>query len=260
MSKDDVNIVAAQGFAQAATAYEQGRPSYPNEAIQWIKTLCQNFDTIVDLGAGTGKFTRLLDCFGAREIIAIEPVLAMRETLKSIPLITKIVDGTAEHIPLDDHTVDMIICAQSFHWFANHRALEEFHRVLKSTGVLVLIWNTSDHSGREWADNITKYVDSFKPNEAVRYKEMLWKSAFDSQKFFSPVLYKQFANEQRMTRYLMIQRILSTSFIAALPSERKTKLIEEVEKMLDQVEEIRHVEDFVIQHQTDVYWCSPLHS
>ena len=260
MSKDDVNRVAANGFEQAAVAYEQSRPSYPNAGIEWIRTLCHNPDTIVDLGAGTGKLTRLLGSFGAREIIAIEPVFGMRETLKAIPIITKIIDGTAEHIPLADHAVDLIICAQAFHWFANHRALKEIHRVLKPTGVLVLIWNTSDHSGKEWADDITKLVDSVKPEEAVRYKDMEWKNAFENQNFFSNVHSKQFHNQQRMTRNLMIQRMLSTSFIAALPSDRKTKLIDQVENMLDQVDEIRNIEEFDVEHLTDVYWCTPLSS
>jgi hypothetical protein len=56
----------------------------------------------------------------------------------------------------------------------------------------------------------------------------------------------------------MIKRILSMSFIAALPSEQQTKLVQEVEKMLDNVDEIRVVQEFDINHLTDVYWCSPL--
>lgn len=260
MSRDDLNPVAANGFEQAASAYEQARPSYPEAAMEWIRTLCNNPNTIVDLGAGTGKLTRLLGSFGAQEIIAIEPVFGMRETLQAIPIITQIIDGTAEHIPLADHTVDIVICAQAFHWFANHRALKEIHRVLKSTGVLVLIWNSSDHSGKDWVDQIAEIVSSFKPEEALRYKDMDWKTAFDNQTFFSEVHSKQFSNEQRMTRKLLIQRMLSTSFISALPADRKAKLIAEVETLLDQVEEIRNADEFTVEHRTDVYWCGPLNS
>jgi ubiquinone/menaquinone biosynthesis C-methylase UbiE len=260
MAKNDVNTFAAQGFEQAATVYEEARPSYPNEVIDLIKSLCDKPDIIIDLGAGTGKLTRLLGPIGAREIIAIEPVSAMRENLKNIPIITKIVDGTAEHIPFEDSTIDIIICGQSFHWFANHRALAEFNRVLKSNGFLVLVWNMADDSGKEWAQNISKYIQTFQPKEVVRYKAMEWKNAFDNQNFFSSLQHKQFSSKQRITRDIAIKRILSTSFIGTLSSEEKTKLIDEVRKMLDNVEELRGLEEYDINNLTDVYWCSALKS
>jgi ubiquinone/menaquinone biosynthesis C-methylase UbiE len=257
MARNDVNPVAAQGFEKAATVYEQVRPSYPNEVIDFIKSLCDKPDIIVDLGAGTGKITRLLGPIGAREIIAIEPVSAMRENLKNIPIITKIVDGTAEHIPLEDHSVDMIICAQAFHWFANHRALAEFNRVLKSNGLLVLVWNINDYGGKEWAKDLQEYVDSFQPTDASRYRNMSWKTAFDDQNYFSSLQQKQFPNQRRVTRDLALNRILSTSFVAALPSEEQTKLMDEVRKRLEAVEEIRDLQEFDVDYVTDVYWCSP---
>ncbi|CAF1424206.1 unnamed protein product [Adineta steineri] len=260
MADPNMNVVAAEGFEKAAEVYEQARPTYPADAIQFIKSLHDKPNVIVDLGAGTGKLTRLLGSMGAQEIVAIEPVAAMRENLKKIPIITKIIDGTAEHIPFDDSSIDIIICAQAFHWFANHRALTELNRVLKSNGLLILIWNNSDNQGIEWADNITKYVDSFKPKDVSRYKSMEWKAVFDNQNLFSSLQQKQFSHKQRVTRDLVLNRILSTSFVAALSSEEQTKLVDNVKKMLNDIEEIRNVNEFDITHRTDVYWCSPLKS
>jgi hypothetical protein len=57
-----------------------------------------------------------------------------------------------------------------------------------------------------------------------------------------------------------MKRVLSISFIAALPSEQQTKLVQELEKMLDDVDEVRGQQEFDIKHFTDVYWCSPLKS
>jgi ubiquinone/menaquinone biosynthesis C-methylase UbiE len=260
MERNDVNPVAAQGFQQAATVYEQARPSYPNELIDFIKTLHDKPNIIIDLGAGTGKLTRLLAPLGAREIIAIEPVAAMRENLKTIPIITKIVDGTAEHIPFEDHSIDMILCAQAFHWFANHRALAEFNRVLKSNGVLVLIWNSDGHSGIGWAASIHEYIDSLNSSCTPRYKTMAWKEAFHDQNYFSELQHKQFSNTHRVTRDLALNRILSTSFVASLSPEQQTKLVDEVRKRLDNAEEIRGVEELDINYVANVYWCSPLKS
>ena len=54
--------------------------------------------------------------------------------------------GDAESIPMADETCDAIVCAQSFHWFANRAALAEIRRVLKPGGTLGLIWNIRDQS------------------------------------------------------------------------------------------------------------------
>ncbi|CAF3055116.1 unnamed protein product [Rotaria socialis] len=260
MAKSNVNVTAAQGFEQAATVYEQARPSYPNEAIDLIKSLYNKPNTIIDLGAGTGKLTRLLGPINAQEIIAIEPVSKMRENLKNIPLITKIIDGAADQIPFEDNTIDMVLCGQSFHWFANHNVLTELNRVLKSNGLLVLLWNIHDNRDNEWVEKISKYMDSFQSNETPRYKTMEWKKVFDDQKLFSSLEHKQFPCKHRVTRHLLVDRILSTSFIAILPSEEKLKLIAEVTNMLENVEAIRDREEFDINYLTDVYWCSPLKS
>jgi len=78
----DVHRAAAEGFGRAAATYERGRPSYPEAAVDWLVTSLGigQGTTVIDLGAGTGKFTRMLRPTGAR-IIAIEPVPAMRDEL-----------------------------------------------------------------------------------------------------------------------------------------------------------------------------------
>ncbi|CAF0789586.1 unnamed protein product [Rotaria sp. Silwood1] len=258
MTKNDVNIVAAQGFEQAATIYEQARPSYPNEVIDLIKSLYNKPNKIIDLGAGTGKLTRLLGLIDAREIIAIEPVSKMRENLKNIPLITKIIDATAEHIPFEDNTIDIILCGQSFHWFANYHALIGLNRVLKPDGLLILVWNLADNRESPWAKNISEYVDSFRSKETPRYKTMEWRKVFDDQNLFSSLQHKQFSHKQRVTRDLAINRLLSISFIAALSSEQQKEIIEQIRKISENVEEIQGLEEFDLNYFTDVYWCSPL--
>ena len=70
---------AAAGFASAADVYERARPSYPQDAIDWLvaQTGLGPGRTVVDLGAGTGKLTRLLLPTGAR-VVAVEPIPEMR--------------------------------------------------------------------------------------------------------------------------------------------------------------------------------------
>ena len=48
----------------------------------------------------------------------------------------KTLAGTADAIPLPDESVDAVVCAQSFHWFATPQALAEIQRILKPGGKL----------------------------------------------------------------------------------------------------------------------------
>jgi SAM-dependent methyltransferase len=123
-----VHPVAAAAFARAADVYERARPSYPQEAVDWVaeRTGLGPGRTVVDVGAGTGKLTRLLVETGAR-VIAVETVAEMRAKVTVIEAL----DGTAEQIPLPDAAADLITVAQAFHWFDLDRALPEMHRVLR---------------------------------------------------------------------------------------------------------------------------------
>ena len=146
-SRHPIHEQASIGFKRAADAYERGRPEYPAAAVEHlVKTLdIARGSRVVELGAGTGKFTRTLVPTGA-EILAVEPVDAMRQKLSELLPGVKMVDGAAEAIPLADASADAVVVAQAFHWFDGERALAEIHRVLKAGGGLGLIWNVRDDS------------------------------------------------------------------------------------------------------------------
>lgn len=113
---------AAQGF-QDASAYDAHRPSYPPTAVEKflanLKVAGQKPDTkIVELAAGTGKFTELLAQRPERFLVkAIEPHAGMRGKLvdKDLPAV-EVVDGTAENMPVNAEWGDACIAAQAFHW------------------------------------------------------------------------------------------------------------------------------------------------
>jgi hypothetical protein len=116
-----IHPAAFTGFGAEAQAYARGRPDYPAELLSWLRgSLGLTPDRVaVDLGAGTGKFTKLPLQTGA-QIIAVEPVDAMRAQLSAgLPGVSTI-PGTAQAMDLQ---------AQAFHWFAGERALAEIHRI-----------------------------------------------------------------------------------------------------------------------------------
>ena len=141
----------ALGFDSTAAAYERGRPDYPPAAVEaLVEALAIGpASTVVDLGAGTGKLTRLLVPTGAR-VVAVEPLAGMRAELATAVRGVEVLDGTAEAMPLGDGRADAVVAAQAFHWFADHQSLSEIHRVLRPGGGLGLVWNVRDQSVPGW--------------------------------------------------------------------------------------------------------------
>ena len=96
-----IHPTALQGFSAEAHSYARGRPEYPAEVLRWL-TDNLNVGTgkvVVDLGAGTGKFTKLLVQTGA-DVTAVEPVEAMRmQLVNGLPGV-RCLAGSAEAIPL----------------------------------------------------------------------------------------------------------------------------------------------------------------
>ena len=100
---------------------------------------------MLDLGAGTGKLTRVLARRYAR-VTAVEPLDGMRGILERVVPDVEALPGSAEQIPLDDASVDAVFAAQAFHWFDHERAVPEIARVLRPGGILALVWNGPDAS------------------------------------------------------------------------------------------------------------------
>ncbi|WP_338462640.1 class I SAM-dependent methyltransferase [Synechococcus elongatus IITB7] len=95
-----------------------------------------------DVGAGTGIGARLFADRGI-QVLAIEPNEDMRTAATSHENVEFLV-GTAEQIPLDSASVDLVTSFQAFHWFDFDKSLKEFHRILKPSGYLALTWSCWD--------------------------------------------------------------------------------------------------------------------
>jgi SAM-dependent methyltransferase len=138
-----LTIDPARSFDLAAEEYEATRPSYPDELLDLVPVARDA--TVLDLGAGTGKLTRVL-VHRYAHVIAVEPLDGMRAILERVVPDAEALPGSAERIPLDDVSVDAVFAAQAFHWFDHDRAIPEIARVLRPGGVLALVWNGPDES------------------------------------------------------------------------------------------------------------------
>ena len=242
-----VNRVAAVGFGAAAEVYERARPSYPEAAVDWIarRARLRRGATVVDVGAGTGKLTRLLVPTGAR-VVAVEPLPEMRAKLVELLPGVEALDGTAESLPLPDRSADAVTVAQAFHWFHPERALPELHRVLRPGGVLVLVWNS-----RQLGDALQQALeDLLAPlrKEVPSQLEGAWRAPLERSRLFGRIQEVRFPYEQSLTTDGLCERVASTSFVAALPDDAREALLARVRELT-----AGRAEPFRFPYVTEVY-------
>lgn len=220
-----VHGAAAGGFAANAGGYARGRPDYPPRLDTWLRDAVRigPGKTVVDLGAGTGKFVPRLMTTGA-SIVAIEPVAQMRERLAADFPHVMTRAGTADRMPLDDASVDAVVCAQAFHWFATPEALTDIARVLRPGGALALVWNVRDESV-PWVRRLTDIVTPYE-GDVPRYHRGDWRRVFPASGF-GPLTESRFPHVHVGTpEQVIVDRFMSVSFIAVLP-EAERALVEE---------------------------------
>jgi SAM-dependent methyltransferase len=135
----------SRSFETVAAEYERHRPDYPDEALRWAADQLGLEDgaRVLDVGAGTGKLTRGLVAAGF-DVVAVEPGAPMLDQLRTAVPGAEALEAPAESLPLPDSSVAAAFAAQAFHWFDPGRALPELHRVIRSGGGLVLLWNWWD--------------------------------------------------------------------------------------------------------------------
>ncbi|GAA2139492.1 class I SAM-dependent methyltransferase [Nocardioides koreensis] len=207
----------AHSFGSVAEAYDRGRPTYPREAAAW---LCGDDPvTVLELGAGTGKLTEQLVALG-HDVHATDPDAAMLEVLRGrLPEVRTTV-AAAEEIPAPDRSVDVVVCAQAFHWFDLDRALPEIARVLKTGGRLALVWNQRDER-IPWVRRLGRLIGT--QDQLREPADPLVQSAL-----FGFVEDATFRFWQTVDRVSIQDLVLSRSNVAVLDAEARAAKLDEV--------------------------------
>jgi SAM-dependent methyltransferase len=250
-----VHQAAARGFGRAAESYERSRPDYPKEALD---RLIQELEisracSVMDLGAGTGKLTRMLVPTGAH-LTAIEPIESMRAALaRAVPGV-EVVAGTAEAIPAEDGSFDAVVCAQAFHWFDGERALAEIHRVLRPHGRLALVWNLRDESVG-WVRRMTEIIDRHL-GDTPSGRSGAWRLAFSATDLFGTLHQLRFPHRQELDLDGLVERVSSISYIAVLPEEQRGLVLDDIRDLARSDPDLAGRERFELPYVTDLFWCA----
>lgn len=243
---------AARGFEAAADAYERGRPAYPEAAVDLLaRALPLGAATcLLDVGAGTGKLSRLAAARGAR-VVALDPAQAMLRRLAGAAGVAP-VRALAEVAPFRAGAFDAAVAASSFHWFDGPRALAELHRVLRPDGRLALVWNRRDDA-EEWVARLSELVNR-REGEAPRHRKGLWRRAFEAAPgLFAPLEEGRFRHVHSLTRAGVLDRVASISFIACLDAAGREEVLSEVGELLDSHPATAGREAVELPYVTEVY-------
>lgn len=252
-----VDPVAADGFGLGADAYEQARPSYPSELVRELTAIAALGPgrSVLDLAAGTGKLTRLLEPSGAR-VVAVEPVAAMREKLAVACPDVEALEGTAEAIPLDDASVDLVTVGQAFHWFDAPAALAEIHRVLRPGGVVALVWNTRDRTV-VWISAWDDLIRECTPSQPF---DVHWRTDWlgvlrDAPGFGPPTAWScDWVDEMDAER--LVTRTASVSVVASLPVPEQLALFARVRDLTATHPDLADRARFGFPYIATLFWAT----
>ena len=206
---------ATSRFSDRVENYIRYRPDYPPEVLALLRSDCGlgPGHVIADIAFGTGIWTRHLLENGIT-VFGIEPNADMRQAgqrlLAAFPRFTSIA-GSAEKTTLPNQSVDFVTAAQAAHWFDRAAARQEFVRILKPNGWLVLLWNerVTDATPflREYEQLLLTYGTDY---EDVRHE----RTTNAVNEFFDPAPYQErtFDMRQEFDYAGLEGRLLSSSY------------------------------------------------
>ncbi|KAJ7452391.1 S-adenosyl-L-methionine-dependent methyltransferase [Mycena galericulata] len=239
-----VHSVAKSGFGSENELYDRARPSYQASALSHIRNAVKVPPPInvVEIGAGTGIFTRALLAHpewasSIKELRAFEPSEGMRDIFSKTVSDERvsIAQGIFQQTSVEDGWADLVVIAQAFHWSPDYaRACEEFGRLLKPGGILALIWNMEDRDAAEWVARVRDCIERYE-NGTPQYRLGLWRQAFDTSAYqaaFEPPQEHSSPVALPATVEIVIDRACSKSYMVVLPNEEKAKVREELTNIL----------------------------
>lgn len=170
--------------------YSKYRPSYPKELFEFlVKDYNLKNKDIVELGAGTGKFSKIASVY-CNKIYYVEPNIDMinkgKEYCNDCYNIT-FVNSSAENTKLPSYIADIIFAVQSFHWFDKFTVKEEVKRILKPNGYFAIIWNDWEDENNEFSKKYFKYVSEW--NTKLTGRKYQHKNVDDRKNFFKDGMY-----------------------------------------------------------------------
>jgi SAM-dependent methyltransferase len=234
-------MYAAQGgvtgaFSSKVADYAASRPTYPDALFTTLESygVLTRDCHVADIGAGTGLFTASLLQRGCR-VSAVEPnadMLAVANERFSGHVRYVGIYATAEATSLKARSIDVVTCAQAFHWFDALAVRKEWLRILKPSGHVVLTWNTrplDDPLQNAFDDLLVRFAGE--KHTALQARQQLE----GVPAFFAGMPFQElaFANTQQLDRAGFVSLLLSRSTMPDRTSPLGHAAVEAASKLFD---------------------------
>jgi ubiquinone/menaquinone biosynthesis C-methylase UbiE len=190
------------------------RPAYNDHLLKTLLLYTgylqkPNF-SVADVGAGTGKLTKMLLEKGL-SVTAVEPNDSMRAegTIYTDAFNVSWQAGSGEHTNLSTESYDWAVMASSFHWTDSGKSLPEFSRILKPGGYFTAIWNPRNIEVSELHSRIENNIYDIAPSisrvsSGSKTNTKKWEEILISTGHFSNVIFMEVDHIEVMSkeRYL----------------------------------------------------------
>jgi SAM-dependent methyltransferase len=222
-------------FSSRVNNYVKYRPRYPQEVIGALRNECglTSNSLVADIGSGTGFLTELFLQNG-NPVFAVEPNPEMRAA--SEKLLGKYtgfhsVAGRAENTTLENKSVDFVVSGQAFHWFDRQATRNEFLRILRSDGWVMIVWNERVTQASPFLADYEQLIRQYAPDYAlVDYRKIYRESLSD---FYGERGYqsKTFRYRQQFDLAGVRGRLLSSSYTPEQGHPNHEPMLAELQKI-----------------------------
>jgi ubiquinone/menaquinone biosynthesis C-methylase UbiE len=240
-------------FTNRVADYIKYRPHYPPQVLEFLQMELGLSPTsiVVDVGSGTGILAELFLRNG-NLVYGIEPNQAMRQAAElqlSHYATFRSLNGTAEATTLEAGRADFVTAGQAFHWFEPTLTGQEFQRILKPAGWVVLIWNS-------WKPEMSLFLND--------YEQLLQTYALDRQQvdrrnvthqifqeFFGNYQMTVFPNRQQFDYEGLQGRLLSSSYTPLADHANYAPMLAELRRLFEKYQTAGQVQ---FEYETKVYY------
>ena len=147
MAKLDIDDIKTFGgsvdFGKTAEDYSQHRRGFPDRFFEELskRAYAKSEQVALDIGTGTGTVALGLAKLGlsVTGMDPAEPLLVeARRFAKAQSLDAQFMVGSAESLPFENQSLDLVTAGQCWHWFDRPKAAAETKRVLKPGGRIII--------------------------------------------------------------------------------------------------------------------------
>lgn len=239
-------------FTGRVSNYAKYRPRYPTAILEFMRQELKlsTESVIADVGSGTGILSEMFLRNG-NLVYGIEPNREMREFAESSLAgyhDFMSVNGSAENTGLPAHSIDFITAAQSFHWFDQVKAKQEFLRILRFGGWAILIWNTRRKS-TSFPQSYEKLVNEYSGDYPKIRHENVTEIALAS--FLGQYKSRKFDNFQLLDYQALVGRLLSSSYAPLEGDPRHEPMLSELRRIFDACQHDGFVR---LEYGTELYY------